>query len=300
MSAAQPAILAAPPRTARALCFDWTPGVDFGSLGALREALTQPVGDEIVGLGLSLVLALSNKSAGGLLEPARVRDLPALSGKGVSVPSTPRPLWVLLRGDDQGALVHRGRAWAERVKPCLKLTHVSQLFTYREGRDLTGYVDGTENPTGEDAEQAALLSGAGEGLDGSSFVAVQRWQHDLSRFEGLSSAKRDHVMGRRLSDNEELEDAPPTAHVKRAAQEDYEPAAFMLRRSMPFSDATGDGLMFIAFGHSFDAFEAVLRRMLGLDDGLVDGLFSFSRPSDGAYYWCPPRQGESLDLRALG
>jgi putative iron-dependent peroxidase len=74
----------------------------------------------------------------------------------------------------------------------------------------------------------------------------------------------------------------------------------MLRRSMPFSDASGDGLMFIAFGHSFDAFEAVLRRMLGLDDGLVDGLFSFSRPSDGAYYWCPPRKGESLDLRALG
>jgi porphyrinogen peroxidase len=291
MHAAQPAILAAPPRSARALSFELTPACNAA---ALQKALTEPLGDEIVGLGSALVQLL----AGG--NPiAHLHDMPALSGKGVGVPSTPRALWVLLRGDDPGELVHRGRLWCERLAPGLTLAQVTDTFLYRGGRDLTGYEDGTENPKDEAAVEAALLHGAGPGLDGSSFVAVMRWQHDLSNFSALSSEQRDHVMGRRLTDNEELEDAPPTAHVKRAAQEDFDPTAFMLRRSMPFSDAEGDGLLFVAFGKSFAAFEAVLRRMLGLDDGLVDGLFTFSRPRDGAYYWCPPLLDGKLDVRAL-
>ncbi|MOA55329.1 Dyp-type peroxidase family protein [compost metagenome] len=57
--------------------------------------------------------------------------------------------------------------------------------------------------------------------------------------------------------------------------------------------------MFLAFGHSFDAFEAQLRRMAGLDDGIVDALFRFSRPISGGYYWCPPMHDGHLDLRLL-
>ena len=51
-----------------------------------------------------------------------------------------------------------------------------------------------------------------------------------------------------MSDNEELEDAPESAHVKRTAQEDFEPEAFVVRRSMPWADATSEGLEFVAFG----------------------------------------------------
>jgi putative iron-dependent peroxidase len=62
--------------------------------------------------------------------------------------------------------------------------------------------------------------------------------------------------------------------------------------------------MFVAFGKSFDAFEAQMRRMAGLDDGIVDALFQISRPVTGAYFWCPPvRQdatGTRLDLRQVG
>ncbi|RBJ65700.1 peroxidase, partial [Pseudomonas sp. MWU12-2534b] len=61
----------------------------------------------------------------------------------------------------------------------------------------------------------------------------------------------------------------------------------------------GAGLMFLAFGHSFEAFEAQLRRMSGLDDGIVDGLYRFSRPITGGYYWCPPLREGRLDLSVL-
>jgi putative iron-dependent peroxidase len=60
------------------------------------------------------------------------------------------------------------------------------------------------------------------------------------------------------------------------------------------------GLVFVAFGKSFDAFDAQLRRMVGTDDGVADALFRFTRPVTGAYFWCPPLRNGRIDLRALG
>ena len=141
-------------------------------------------------------------------------------------------------------------------------------FRYRTGLDLTGYEDGTENPKGDDAAEAAVVSGHGPGLDGSSFVAVQQWVHDLDRFESFSSQTQDHIIGRRKSDNVELKDGPDAAHVKRTEQEAPEQEApdrpaFLLRRSMPWADAQRAGLVFVAFGSTLDAFEYHLARMVG-------------------------------------
>jgi putative iron-dependent peroxidase len=69
---------------------------------------------------------------------------------------------------------------------------------------------------------------------------------------------------------------------------------------MPWADATQAGLNFVAFGKSLDAFDAQMKRMAGAEDGIVDALFTFTRPVTGAYFWCPPMQGKRLDLRAIG
>lgn len=197
-------------------------------------------------------------------------------------------------------MTHRGRALTGLVGGTFRRDRLVDGFTYDIGRDLSGYIDGTENPQGEDAVAAGIVSGAGDGLDGGSFVATQQWLHDLSHFESLAQDVRDNIIGRRLSDNEELDDAPASAHVKRTAQESFDPEAFIVRRSMPWADASGEGLMFVAFGKTLDAFEAQLRRMVGENDGIVDGLFRFSRPVSGSYFWCPPVADGHLDLTALG
>ena len=175
----------------------------------------------------------------------------------------------------------------------------ADIFTSSDGRDLTGYVDGTANPSQEESPAVALLE-SGEGLAGSSFVAVQRWEHDLARFRSHSQTKRDLMIGRSIETNEELDDAPASAHVKRTAQEEFEPEAFMVRRYMPWATAQAQGLEFIAYGSSLDPFEQVLRRMAGLDDDIVDALFTFSRPVTGGYYWCPPVKSGRLDLSFAG
>ena len=82
--------------------------------------------------------------------------------------------------------------------------------------------------------------------------------------------------------------------MKRTEQESFEPEAFVVRRSLPWTDGPENGLMFVAFGRTLDAFEMQLRRMVGLDDGIVDGLFRFTRPITGGYYWCPPVDGSQL------
>ena len=192
--------------------------------------------------------------------------------------------------------------WGEwQLAPALRIATIVDAFQYEASRDLTGYEDGTENPQGEDAVVAAVLQGASAGLDGSSFVAVQQWLHDLDRFERMPQAEQDATFGRRREDNEEMDDAPPSAHVKRTAQESFDPEAFVVRRSMPWADGARAGLVFVAFGRSLDAFEAQMRRMAGEEDGIVDALFRFTHPLTGAYFWCPPvGPAGKLDLRALG
>jgi len=291
MSEPQSAILGGISRAARYLTFrvssDTEPEL---ALDALREL---HLDDRIVvGIGAALSAFCGVRIPG-------LRDAPVLHGPGVSAPSTPAALWVWLLGDDRGELLHRGRAVVEQLSGAFDAIDVVEGFVYADSRDLSGYVDGTENPQGEAAAHAAIATGLGAGLDGSSFVAVQQWLHDLDALDEMSSRERDHVIGRRRSDNEEIADAPDSAHVKRTAQESFEPEAFVLRRSMPWADPSGEGLVFVAFGRSFDAFEALLQRMLGLEDGVVDALFRFTTPVSSAYYWCPPRDAGALDLSAF-
>ncbi|QLL11167.1 Dyp-type peroxidase [Pseudomonas chlororaphis] len=291
MSYYQPGILATPvPSQARHLFFA------LESIEALPAAidrlLTQVDGKTAVaGFGASLVKALGARVQG-------LKAFPALTGVGVDNPSTQHALWVWLHGEDRGELLHRSNALEAALAPALRLVQMNEAFRHKTGHDLTGYEDGTENPHDEEAVSAALAEGA-DGLRGGSFAAIQQWQHDFKGVAAMRQEERDNIIGRRLSDNEELDDAPDSAHVKRTAQESFTPEAFMLRRSMPWIEGDKGGLMFLAFGHSLQAFEVQLRRMSGLEDGIVDGLYRMSRPITGGYYWCPPLQDGRLDLRAL-
>ncbi|WP_282604326.1 Dyp-type peroxidase [Pelagibius sp. Alg239-R121] len=291
MSAPQPGILSPVPSHARFLEFVALPDCDTHAV--LRDlAALSDCQNLVVGFGSGLI-----RTVGGTI--AALHAFPAMSGTGCEVPSTQADIWCWVTGEDRGEVLHQGRQFAAAVSAAFRCVRAVDGFRYKSGLDLTGYEDGTENPEGEDAVEAAILQSAGPGLDGSSFVAVQQWLHDLDHFETLPREDTDNIIGRRLSDNVEFDGSPESAHVKRTAQESFEPEAFVLRRSMPWADDNGAGLYFTAFGKSFAAFEAQLKRMTGQEDGVVDGLFRFTRPITGGYYWCPPQVDGSLDLSAL-
>lgn len=280
MSVSQPGILLPLPSHARYLVFALLPDSDVAAgVATLRELVD---GERTVaGLGHAPLSALGR-------QPAGLKAFEPLAGPGVPIPSTPAALWLWLRGEDRGELLRRSQRLVSALAPTFVLEEVWDGFKHDSGRDLTGYEDGTENPQGDDAVAAAIAA------DGSSLVAVQRWVHDFPHYGGMKPAECDDCIGRRRDSNEEFDEAPQYAHVKRTAQESFTPEAFVVRRSMPWADRLDGGLMFVAFGHSTAAFEAQMRRMVGLEDGIVDGLFRFTRPVSGAYFWCPPMENGKL------
>lgn len=292
MQITQPGILAEETKMARYLEFTITSEVALKT--ALQALAAKSMADDmVIGIGQSLLDMLGIKIPG-------LCTMPAQTAAAIDVPSTPAALWCWLRGKDRGEIFHRSRQIETMLAPGFVLSNVIESFQYDANRDLSGYEDGTENPVADEAIKAAIVQNQGAGLDGSSFVAVQQWLHDFNLLDAMTTKEKDDVIGRHISDNEEFDEAPDSAHVKRSAQEDFTPEAFMLRRSMPWAEDMNGGLVFVSFGHSFAAFETILKRMLGKEDSVIDGLFSFTRPISGAYFWCPPISAGKLDLTAIG
>ena len=292
MKTVQAGILSEENKLARYLSFSISDDSDVKDV--LTDLIEVVDGEStVVGMGQSLLGSLEQQITG-------LRTMPVNTAKGIEIPSMPSALWLWLRGNDRGELYHRSRMLEDLLASTFELIDVVDSFRFDANRDLSGYEDGTENPKGDDAVEAAVVKDQGAGLDGSSFVAVQQWLHDLDTFDSMTEDEQDDTIGRHISDNEEFDEAPESAHVKRAAQESFDPEAFILRRSMPWAEGMNAGLMFVAFGKSFDAFEAILNRMLGKEDGIQDALFNFTRPLSGAYFWCPPMKQGKLDLSRLG
>lgn len=241
----------------------------------------------VIGFGLSLLKHLQ------LVIPG-MKSAPDFSWQGLDIPQTPSALCVWVQGEDAGVVALRGRHLVRQLATSFELIDALDSFLHRGGRDITGYEDGTENPKGDAAHKAACVQSGG--CAESSFMAIQCWQHDMQSFEALSIEARNHAVGRDLNTNEELADAPLSAHVKRTEQESFTPPQFLLRRSMAWQSGSQMGLMFVAFGASFDAFEAQMYRMTGSVDGIRDAIFNFSRPLTSAYFWCPAIVDDRLHL----
>jgi len=289
---AQPGILADCPPVGRSLTFRLLPkdpSLVRKTVQNIQQSFNLDWG--VIAFGEPLILSLGKPIKG-------LRTFPSFSGAACEIPSTQQGIWAFLRAADRGILFDLTDKLKSLLDETFVLESAMDTFTYSGGRDLTGYVDGTENPKDQKAVETAIVN-SNDDLNGSSYVAVQRWVHDLSVFRNFSARRQDQTIGRSKKTNIELSDAPASAHVKRTAQESFEPPAFMFRRSMPWATQSEQGLEFIAYGRSLDPFETVLKKMAGLDDGVVDALFSFSRPVTGGYYWCPPVREGKINLKAM-
>ena len=167
-------------------------------------------------------------------------------------------------------------------------------FRYLDSRDLTGFIDGTENPSEERAPAVALIPEGKIGA-GGSFVLTQKWAHDLEAFQQLDVSEQERVIGRTRADSVELEDAPPTSHIRRTDVKIEGKALEIYRRSVPYGGVQDHGLYFLAFSCELIRFAIQLDRMFGCsEDGLVDRLTEFSTPVSGSYWFAPSKQQLAL------
>ena len=207
-------------------------------------------------------------------------------------------LAIWLKNEDKGKLFHQAIRLKNLLATSFELNNTISAYAYREKFDLSDFEDGIENPQGEEILPVAIVAN-GE-LAGSSYWVLQQWRHDFNWLNTNNQASKEACIGRSMDDSHQLDDLPDSAHVKKAAKENFTPEAELLRKSMPWSDdELNGGLMFSAFGHSFRAFNLQMTSMLGTEDGVVDGVFNFSKILNTNYLWCPPIVDGRLDLSLL-
>jgi putative iron-dependent peroxidase len=257
-------------------------------LGRLR-------GPSVSAGGVNVVLAFG----ADLWRALAPRDVPAGLGPfqpvgrlgGHHAPATQHDLWLWMNGSSQDVVFEHTRTAASAIETVAQLANEQLAFVHRDSRDLTGFLDGTANPTMLEAPMAALVPDGQPGAGGSHVLAI-RWVHDLEAFDTLSVEDQERVFGRTKAESIELEgDAkPPTAHIARVEIEDEAGVELPIyRRSVPYGNVVEHGLYFVAFSADRSRFDTMLGRMFGIDgDGLHDHLTDFSRPVSGAYYYAPP------------
>jgi putative iron-dependent peroxidase len=292
MCTPQPGIFALGTRSQYHLEFDLRPDADADVIaevvGGLRApAVTAGGTNLVVGFGAELWRRLAPDDA-----PARLASFTALEGDGRRAPATQHDAWVWLHGTGPDVLLDNARAVAGTLERACTLASEQACFVYHDGLDLTGFIDGTENPPVQEAPEVAIVP-PGEPGGGGSFVVAMQWVHDLGAFQALAVEDQQAVIGRTKPDSVELDDKPPTAHISRVVIEetgpDGAPAELeIFRRSAPWGSVTRHGLYFVAFSADPSRFDKMLARMFGTSaDGLHDRLTDFSRPVSGAYYFAP-------------
>ncbi len=287
MARPQPGIFAQGTRSHYHLEFDLRDGVDddtiVAALGGLREpAVTAGGSNIVVGFGPALWRRVQPDDA-----PDALADFEAIEGDGRRAPATQHDLWVWSHGTGEDVELDVARGVVAVLAPAFSLAAEQPCFVYLDSRDLTGFVDGTENPPVEEAFDVALVPD-GETGAGGAFVLAQKWVHHLDQFHAQTLEEQQGTIGRTKPDSVELDDKPDTAHIARVVIEEDGEELELYRRSTPYGRVGELGLYFLAFSADPSRFTKMLRRMFGLSgDGLHDHLTDFTTPVSGAHYFAP-------------
>ncbi|WP_180011614.1 Dyp-type peroxidase [Acinetobacter sp. YH12235] len=227
--------------------------------------------------------------------PAGFKQLEPIQGS-FNMPVVPADVLIHIASARADICFALSQSFFEGIRDQVEVLDERVCFRYFDGRDITGFIDGTENPQFPDdrAEVALLGEDAGIFQDGS-FIFAQRYAHNLDKWKKLKVDAQEQVMGRTKLESIELEDEvkPANAHIARTVVEDEEGEEMeILRHSLPYGDGRGDqGLFFIAYTKDLKIIDTMLVRMFGTSgDGIHDRLLHFVTPMDGAYYFAPSEE----------
>ncbi|MBD8009292.1 Dyp-type peroxidase [Acinetobacter pecorum] len=227
--------------------------------------------------------------------PAGFKQLEPIHGS-FEMPVVPADMIIHIASARADICFALSQAFFEGIQDQVQVLDERVCFRYFDGRDITGFIDGTENPQFPDDRAEVALLGEDSGIfqDGS-FIFAQRYAHNLEKWKKLKVDTQEQVMGRTKLESIELDDEvkPKNAHVARTVVEDEEGEEMeILRHSLPYGDGRGDqGLFFIAYTKDLKIIDAMLERMFGTSgDGIHDRLLHFVTPLDGAYYFAPSEE----------
>ena len=227
-------------------------------------------------------------------------DAPIVGVGGYVLPATQHDVVMWLTGSGYDVVFDLSRGIVTELAGVAALANEIVGWPYHHDRDLTGFIDGTENPTLIEAMGEALIP-AGRPGEGGSILLLQQWEHDAVDWEQLPVETQESIIGRRKADSAELDPAPPASHVARTDQEVF---GKIFRRNVAYGTLSRHGTIFVGFSRDQGILRAMLESMVGLGDGPPDALTTVARPLTGAYYVVPSadrlaaidREGEKVEV----
>ena len=293
--AAQSGVCAEARSYASFIAFDWQEGMDTElARHALAQVpmLTQFLAEQFPEAGLCSVVAIG-VAAWEKLYGAKPKELQAFPAIDNPVIDLPRHEWgglLHIRSERHDLNFELSQRIAEQLAPMVAWGEQIDGFRYLDSRDLTGFVDGTENPEGDERADVALVGNEDPAFVGGSYLHIQRWLHNIPKWQSIPVAEQEQVIGRTKQDDVEMDDElkPPTAHIARVVIEEDGHELEILRQSMPYGHLGEMGLMFASYARSAQPFTRMLTMMFQCDgEGHYDHLLKYSRPVNGASLFAP-------------
>jgi putative iron-dependent peroxidase len=199
------------------------------------------------------------------------------------MPATQHDAVLWISGGSYDVVFDVARAAIAALGDLATVGEETSSWSYHHDLDLTGFIDGTENPTLVEALQVVAVPEGSPGAGGSTLL-LQKWQHDATVWEALGVERQEDVIGRRKADSVELDPKPADSHV---ASTDQDTFGKILRRNMAYGTVTDHGTMFVGFASAREPLQAMLESMAGLKSGARDALTRYTTPVSGAYYVIP-------------
>lgn len=276
--------------------------IDEGGEAVTRRVLAEAaglrrsIGLRLPGAGLELIVSIGSAAWDRMFSgprPAQLHPFPVLRGAKHQAPSTPGDLLFHIRAMSLDACFELAHQITRRLSGAVTVVDEVHGFQYFENRDLIGFVDGTENPSGKEAVAAVTVGDEDLPFSGGSYVHVQRYVHDMEAWEALPVPEQENVIGRTKADDIEMSDdvKPANSHVALNAIKDEQGNSLeILRANMPYG-RVGDGEMgtyFIGYCRTPEITERMLENMfLGDPRGNYDRLLDFSTPVTGSAFFTP-------------
>jgi putative iron-dependent peroxidase len=264
----------------------------LGDIGGLVRA----VGFRDLGGRLSCVVGIGAEAWDAvtrLPKPAQLHPFVEVVGSVHTAVSTPGDLLFHIRGERTDMCFEFERLLLDALGDAVAVVDETVGFRYFDSRDLLGFVDGTENPTGAGMAHWALVGDDDRPNAGGSYVVVQKYLHDLAGWNGLTAELQQRIVGRTKADNVELDDDPADrkSHKSLATIVDADGVEHdILRDNMPFGrPGHGEfGTYFIGYSRDLWVIEQMLRRMfVGDPVGAYDRMLDFSNAVTGAAFFAP-------------
>jgi len=224
------------------------------------------------------------------VRPPHLQHFPDISDGDRQAPREPVDILLQVRSDRFDANFLAARTLVEWFGHDVEVYEQVRTFRFLDGRDLTGFIDAPDNPRGLKKRAAALISTEDDRtFAGGSYLFLQKFRHDLRRWEALGSAAQEELMGRRKVTAERISEAS-LSHVTHAGKsrllDNAEQPLNLLRQNMPWGDLREQGLLGLYFAADPQATVRWLKQRYQADEhGDYDPLLDYMQAvSNGAYF----------------